>query len=63
MGKYKFEKKEEILPFRLVKKKVINANLHLRDEAFFWLLYYCGVRKSEAYEIAAARASKNLIRI
>ena len=53
MGKYKFGKKEEILPFRLVKQKVINANLRLRDEAFFWLLYYCGVRKSEAYERVA----------
>ena len=57
MGKYKFGKKEEILPFRLVKQKVIDANLRLRDEAFFWFLYYCGVRKSEAYErVAGERA-------
>jgi site-specific recombinase XerD len=59
MGKYKFGKKEETLPFRLVKQKVINANLRLRDEAFFWLLYYCGVRKSEAYERVAGDFKKS----
>jgi len=53
MGKYKHGKKEEILSFEVVKQKVIEANLHWRDEAFFWLLYYCGVRKSEAYERVA----------
>jgi site-specific recombinase XerC len=53
VGKYKFGKKEEILPFPVVKQKVISANLRLRDEAFFWLLYYCGVRKSEAFERVA----------
>jgi len=53
MGKYKFGKKEEIISFKAVRQKVINANLRLRDEAFFWLLYYCGVRKSEAYERVA----------
>lgn len=50
MGKYMYGKKEEILSFKVMKQKVIEANLHWRDEAFFWLLYYCGVRKSEAYE-------------
>jgi len=59
MGKYKFGKKEEILPFRLIKQKVINANLRLRDEAFFWFLYYCGVRKSEAYERVAGDFKKS----
>lgn len=54
MGKYKHGKKEEILPFNTVKQKVINADLRLRDEAFFWLLYYCGIRKSEAYERVAS---------
>jgi site-specific recombinase XerC len=28
----------------------MSAALPWKDEAFFWLLYYCGVRKSEAYE-------------
>ena len=54
MGKYKYGKKEEILPFNIVKQRVVNADLCLRDEAFFWLLYYCGVRKSEAYERVAS---------
>lgn len=54
MGKYKHGKKEELLPFPLVKQKVIDASLHWRVEAFFWLLYYCGVRKSEAYERVAS---------
>lgn len=54
MGKYKFGKKVEIVPFSLVKQKVIDARLRLRDEAFFWLLYYTGVRKSEAYERVAS---------
>lgn len=53
MGKYKYGKKEELLSFEVVKHKVVSANLHWRDEAFFWLLYYCGVRKSEAYERVA----------
>jgi len=33
-----------------VKARVAKASPPWRDEAFFWLLYYCGVRKSEAYE-------------
>jgi len=41
------------MPFEVVKSKVLSAELHWRDEAFFWLLYYCGVRKSEAYERVA----------
>ena len=53
MGRYKFGKKEEIIPLKVVKQRVVNANLRLRDEAFFWLLYYCGARKSEAYERVA----------
>jgi len=53
MGKYAHGKKEEILAFPFVKQKVINACLPWKDEAFFWLLYYCGVRKSEAYERVA----------
>lgn len=54
MGRYSIDgKKTEVLDFKLVKQKVIDANLPSRDEAFFWLLYYCGVRKSEAYERVA----------
>ena len=54
MGNYLYGKKEEILPFAFVKQKVVDAGLPWRDEAFFWLLYYCGVRKSEAYERVAS---------
>lgn len=54
MGQYKYGKKEEIIPFQIVKQRLIYAKLRLRDEAFFWLLYYCGVRKSEAYERVAS---------
>ena len=42
------------MPFQVVKSKVAAADLHWRDEAYFWLLYYCGVRKSEAYERVAS---------
>ncbi|TRZ48409.1 MAG: hypothetical protein D4S01_10330 [Dehalococcoidia bacterium] len=52
LGNYKYGK-QELLPFQVVKSKVVQAILHWRDEAFFWLLYYCGVRKSEAYERVA----------
>ena len=58
MVKYLHGKKEETLPFNLVKQQVITASLRWRDEAFFWLLYYCGVRKSEAYERVAADFKK-----
>jgi site-specific recombinase XerC len=55
MGRYSIDgKKTEVLDFKFVKQKVINANLPSRDESFFWLLYYCGVRKSEAYERVAS---------
>jgi hypothetical protein len=42
-----------LLPFATVKQRVVDANLHGRDEAFSWLLYLCGVRKSEACERVA----------
>lgn len=58
MGNYLHGKKEELLPFEVVKQKVLAANLHLTDEAFFWLLYYCGIRKSEAYERVAGDFKK-----
>jgi len=41
------------MSFREVKQKVVDTNLSISDEAYFWLLYYCGVRKSEAYERVA----------
>lgn len=50
---YKDGKKEHIIPFEEVKRKIIEAKLAVTEEAFFWLLYYCGVRKSEAYERVA----------
>ena len=53
LGKYSYGKQEELMPFQVVKQKVIDAVLNWRDEAFFWLLYYTGVRKSEAYERVA----------
>jgi integrase len=54
MGKYKYGKKLETLSFKEVKQKVLSAGLSWRDEAYFWLLYYTGVRKSEAYERTAS---------
>lgn len=54
MGRYSIDgKKTEVLDFKFVKQKVINTCLPWKDEAYFWLLYYCGVRKSEAYERVA----------
>lgn len=38
------------MSFQEVKQKVLDTNISISSEAFFWLLYYCGVRKSEAYE-------------
>ena len=48
--KYKSGKKEELIPFNDVVRKVEVAELPLEHAAFFWVLYYTGVRKSEAYE-------------
>jgi len=48
--RYKHGKQEEIIPFKQIKQKVIAAKLPLESEAYFWLLYYCCVRKSEGYE-------------
>lgn len=50
MPKYGHGKKTKIVAFDEVKQKVIDAKLSNNEEAFFWMLYYCGVRKSEAYE-------------
>lgn len=51
---YKHGKKDHIIPFSQVKQKVIDANLSISEESFFWILYYCGVRKSEAFERVAS---------
>lgn len=41
------------MPFDEVKGKVQQADLNISEEAYFWLLYYCGVRKSEGFERVA----------
>lgn len=48
--RYKYGKQEEIIPFNKVKDAVIEAKLSNESEAYFWLLYYCCVRKSEGFE-------------
>lgn len=50
--RYKYGKKEELLSFQDVQERVEAARnrLNLENLAYFWLLYYTGVRKSEAYE-------------
>jgi hypothetical protein len=53
MPNYRHGKKEETIPFDRIRQQVAEANLSIEEEAFFWLLYYCGVRKSEAYERVA----------
>lgn len=48
--RYKYGKQEQLLDFNIIKKCVRKAKLSNEDEAFFWLLFYCPVRKSEGYE-------------
>ena len=52
MPKYKHGKITESLSFQEIKEKVIQVENKLTREAlaYFWLLYYAGCRKSEAYE-------------
>lgn len=50
---YKHGKQSNIMGHADVKQKVVNMKLLISEEAFFWLLYYCGCRKSEAYERVA----------
>jgi integrase len=49
---YKYGKIKDPLSFQDVQQKVEKARKHLTLEslAFFWLLYYCGCRKSEGFE-------------
>lgn len=56
MPHYKHGKQKQLLTFEQIYNKVSAAKKHLTLEslAFFWLLYYCGCRKSEAYERTVA---------
>lgn len=51
--RYKFGKQEELISFPQVLELVEKADLSKSELAYFWLLYYTGVRKSEAYERTA----------
>ena len=53
MSVYKHGKKNNILSFSEIKQKVLDTKLSTSEAAYFWLLYYCGVRKSEGYERVA----------
>lgn len=53
MPNYKTGKVTEAISFDFFQEKVKKANLLTESEAFMWLLYYCGVRKSEAFERVA----------
>lgn len=48
--KYKHGKKTETQSFQDIAKAVEQAELPDNEQAYFWLLCYCGVRKSEGYE-------------
>jgi hypothetical protein len=47
---YKFGKQKEPITFHDFRNSVKKAQLSQDKEAFIWILYYCGVRKSEAHE-------------
>jgi len=48
--KYKTGKKKHTIPLEKMIEKVKEADLSPSHEAYFWLLYWTGCRKSEAYE-------------
>jgi len=50
MPNYKLGKVVEAMEFSEFLQHVAKANLPLEQEAYIWLLYYCGVRKSEGFE-------------
>lgn len=54
LPRYKFGKQTEHLSFQEIVEKVkaylVKGWMSKQSLAFFWLLYYLGVRKSEAYE-------------
>ena len=51
--RYAFGKQEELISFSKVLELVDKSKLSKSELAYFWLLYYTGVRKSEAYERTA----------
>lgn len=51
--KYKHGKQKDLLDFEIFKANVEKADLDLDAKAYGWLLFYTGVRKSEAYERVA----------
>jgi hypothetical protein len=53
MPKYKAGKQENPLSFQEFQTLIDKAKLPLEKEAFMWLLYYTGARKSEVYERTA----------
>ena len=52
--RYKHGKQEELLSFQEFREKIETAHLNNEKAGFIWLLYYAGVRKSEAYERTAS---------
>ena len=52
MPHYKMGKQEQLISFKEIQQKVSAASRRLtrEAEAYFWLLYYSGARKSEIYE-------------
>jgi hypothetical protein len=57
VGKYKHGKQTQIMTFEQFYVKMLKArlkaSLYPEQEAYLWLLYYTGVRKSEGYERVA----------
>lgn len=52
--KYAHGKQLDLITFDTIKKYIARAKLPCESEAYFWLLFYCSVRKSEAYERVAS---------
>lgn len=52
-SKYKHGKQEHPISFKDFLERIQKAHLDPEAEAFMWILYYTGVRKSEAYERVA----------
>lgn len=49
--RYKYGKQTELLTHEAFIEAVDSVHLKLEHRAYIWLLYYSGVRKSEAYEL------------
>jgi len=52
-SKYKHGKQEHPISFKDFQERMQRAHLDPEEEGYIWLLYYCGARKSEAYERVA----------